>query len=123
MSRTRFVLLLALLPACHSWSQINTDLTADERLPSPARVELVSGEKVEVRSARVSGDSLIAYHEDVEEVLPDGSVRALRIAIPLEEVASVERWKPNTALTGAGVLVGASAIFFGLLVLAFSSGF
>jgi hypothetical protein len=122
-SRARFLPLLVFLSACHSWSEINTSLAPNERLPSPARVELVTGEKVEVRSARVEGDSLIAYHADVEEVLPDGTVRALRIAVPVEDVAGVERWKPNTTLTGAGVLLGASAIFFGLLVVALSSGF
>jgi hypothetical protein len=94
------VLFLALpLSACNTWMSIHV---LPEPMPRRVRVELRSGERVEITGPRLEADTLVGQR-------PDESVEA---RIPLGDVVQLEQWEDGSAVAVLGF-----AAFGGLLYL------
>jgi hypothetical protein len=93
--------LLLTLPvsACSTWTSMDV---LPEPMPSRVRVELVSGERVDVSEPRMEADTLVGVRRDESD----------EVRIPMGQVVRLERWEN----TGAVAVVGFAA-FAGLLVL------
>ncbi len=99
--RTRFfrlvvfpLTLMAFLSACHKWVPLNApveDAVAASRLES-VRITMSDGRILELKNAIVEGDSVIGFAPQ-------------RIALPVEQVQTVERRKTD-ALGIVGLIVG-----------------
>ncbi len=108
------VVLLAYLPACTGWHRLpETQPAPLKESPQSLRITLKSGERIELRKARLSGDSLIG------EIKPTPNESPVRFAVGLSSVQRIEDRKVNTARTVALVVgsIGVAALA-GLLIVA-----
>ncbi|MGE5231344.1 MAG: hypothetical protein ACM3NS_06345 [Deltaproteobacteria bacterium] len=103
VGRTRLialVLLLAYLPACHSW---RTENVAPEQListkhPDKVRVRLADSSAVELQQPSIVGDTLRGQHKSGPR------------AIPLSDVRSVATRQANWVGNGVIIAMGAGLI-------------
>jgi hypothetical protein len=109
------VLLLTQLTACSTWSRMPGPIEQQagaERIPE-ARLILRSGAELPLRDVTVRADSVVGFFGDARE----------RRAVPVAEVAAIDRRHVSGART-TGLVVGSlAAAFAGLIVVAlFASG-
>lgn len=52
-------LVAFLLPACHTWRGVNTNVVSPKELPSPVRVTLIDGEEISLEDTTVTADSVL----------------------------------------------------------------
>jgi hypothetical protein len=114
-TRTRFfrfvvpLTLVAFLPACYKYVEVETNVDSPTKLSSPTRVTLTDGLQLVLRDATVTADSLF------------GSSQGQAIRVSLEDTQSVEHQKTNWLFMGP-VAVGLSiGLFYGVVALAFAS--
>jgi hypothetical protein len=96
------------LSGCHGW-RAQPNPPSGAQLPSPARITRTDESVLVLRDAAVSHDSIVGQ--------VDRSGEAVRVAIPLSQVRSIDARRMDgarTALLGVGVLGG----LLGLVVLA-----
>jgi hypothetical protein len=104
---TALALLIAYVPACHTWrleSVRPADVIAAQS-PSQVRVTLMSGKQLVLRQPVVVSDSLA------------GRSRRDTVAIPLREVVALETRQTKGAVTGLTILggvLGGLALLFGI---------
>lgn len=110
-----FLLLPVALAACTGWRVAGTSPRALDTLPSHLRLTLSDGQRVEVRHARLEGDSLVG------QVRGDSLGPPTRRALPVDSIARVAV-RCRTAETrstsfGGGVAVATAVTGFLLLLL------
>jgi len=98
--------LLALLPACHSYSRVETTVGLPESLPSPARFTLTDGRQLELEGAQVRGDSIIGMRRGSTEA---GQL-AERVGIHISTIEGIERKKNNSLLVLIPIVVGLAIV-------------
>lgn len=107
------LLVLTVATGCTGWRVAGTSVQAVDTLPTHVRITLSSGERIELKRARVEADSLVG------QVEPDTLGPPLRRAVPTDSIARVAvrgqtAATRTTSFTG-GVAVATAAV--GLLLL------
>jgi hypothetical protein len=105
--RRRLFLVSLAACACHTWSPIALSPSDSAVLPAHIRIVRMGGERIEVRTGRVTPDSVVGTRR------PGGS-----LALSRDSVASVEERHLNTGRTlTASALAGGLIVFLGWGVL------
>ena len=94
-------LILTQLAACMTWRPVpaTPDQQSGAEPIARARLRLRSGAELSLRDARVRSDSVVGYADDPRE----------RRALPIGDVASIERRQLSVGRT-AGLVLGAAAV-------------
>ena len=102
------IFTVAALASCTGWQITGTSPRALDSLPSHVRVTLVSGERIEFKSARLEGDSLTGVR------LPDTTVRPVRMSVAEADIRRVAV-RGSTANTRAVRFTGGVAVITAVL--------
>ena len=109
----RFVILpltlIALLPACHKWVGVETNVVSPTELSGPIRVTLNDGEELNLEGATVTEDSIFGRRKGTPRSVL-GEPQPIRIA--LDDVTDIEKEKvkPVESVLLAVVVVGTAVI-------------
>lgn len=103
------LLLTVTLVSCRTWTPMEQ---VAGPFPERIRVELVSGERVELRGARIEADTLVARRV----------ARAERVRLAVDEIASIEAGGISGARTAWAVIGGALVVFSVVTIATFSLG-
>ena len=96
------LLLTFTVASCRTWTPMET---VPDPMPEEVRVELLSGEQVEVSETRMEADTLVG------RVV--GGTNSIRV--PVDQIAYIEEGRLSWART-ALVVLGTGALFLGVLV-------
>lgn len=106
--RVFLVALPLLLGSCSTWRPIGvpSDAVAREKHPRKVRATLADHRTVTVRDARFAGDTLYAQHHALVQEPGGKFAWADSLAIPTDQIVSLEARRANAGLTLLLIIVG-----------------